>query len=99
MAQEVTLEIERKGQPDAVPEADRISAPSSGSPRSLEKPSAKPGVRTKILLGLAGLLLVTVAAAGYYFFAGLESSDSAQFVGYLYPLHYRVACYITRAQV
>src|SRR5205807_8959058 len=99
MAQEVTLEIERKGQPDAVPEADRISAPSSGSPRRLEKPSAKPGVRTKILLGLAGLLLVTVAAAGYYFFAGWESTDDAQIDGYVNPISSRVAGYITKVYV
>ena len=99
MAQEVTLEIEGKAQPDAVPEADRLSPPSSGSPRSFDKPSVKPGARTKILLGLAGLLLVTVAAAGYYFFAGWESTDDAQIDGYVNPISSRVAGYITKVYV
>ncbi|PYU25429.1 MAG: HlyD family secretion protein [Acidobacteria bacterium] len=97
MAQEVTLEIEGKAQPDAVPEADRLSPPSSGSPRSFDKPSAKPGARTKILLGLAALLFVTVAlAAGYYFFMGWESTDDAQIDGYVNPISSRVAGYITK---
>jgi membrane fusion protein (multidrug efflux system) len=100
MAQEVTLEIEGNSQPDAVPEADRISPPSSGSPRSTDKPSARRGARTKILLGLVALLLVTVAvAAGYYFVMGWESTDDAQIDGYVNPISSRVAGYITRVYV
>jgi membrane fusion protein (multidrug efflux system) len=100
MPQNVTIDLEEKIQPEGVGEHDRPSLQSSSASASLDNASAKRKPRTKILLGVAGVLLITAAAAaGYYFFAGWESTDDAQIDGYVNPISSRVAGYITKVYV
>lgn len=100
MPQDVTIDIEEKIQPEGVGEHDRTSPQSPSASASLDNASAKRKPRTKILLGVAGVLLITAAAAaGYYFFAGWESTDDAQIDGYVNPISSRVAGYITKVYV
>ena len=100
MPQDVTIDIEEKVQPEGVGERDRTSPQSSRASASLDNASAKRKPRTKILLGVASVLLITAAAAaGYYFFAGWESTDDAQIDGYVNPISSRVAGYITKVYV
>ncbi len=100
MPQDVTIDIEEKVQPEGVGERDRTSPQSPSASASLDNASAKRKPRTKILLGVAGVLLITAAAAaGYYFFAGWESTDDAQIDGYVNPISSRVAGYITKVYV
>jgi len=100
MPQDVTIDIEEKVQPEGVGEHDRTSPQSSSASASLDNASAKRKPRTKILLGVAGVLLITAAAAaGYYFLAGWESTDDAQIDGYVNPISSRVAGYITKVYV
>lgn len=100
MAHEVTIEIEEKGRPDGVQPADRVTPVNSVGRSESGKPSAKRKLPTKILLGLAGaLVLAAIAVTGYYFFAGWESTDDAQIDGYVNPISSRVAGYITKVYV
>ncbi len=100
MPQDVTIDLEEKIQPEGVGEHDRTSPQSPSASASLDNASAKRKPRTKILLGVAGVLLITAAAAaGYYFFAGWESTDDAQIDGYVNPISSRVAGYITKVYV
>ncbi len=100
MPQDVTIDLEEKIQPEGVGEHDRTSPQSPSASASLDNASAKRQPRTKILLGVAGVLLITAAAAaGYYFFAGWESTDDAQIDGYVNPISSRVAGYITKVYV
>ncbi len=100
MPQDVTIDLEEKVQPEGVGEHDRTSPQSPSASASLDNASAKRKPRTKILLGVAGVLLITAAAAaGYYFFAGWESTDDAQIDGYVNPISSRVAGYITKVYV
>ena len=100
MPQNVTIDLEEKIQPEGVGEHDRTSPQSPSASASLDNASAKRKPRTKILLGVAGVLLITAAAAaGYYFFAGWESTDDAQIDGYVNPISSRVAGYITKVYV
>ena len=100
MPQDVTIDLEEKIQPEGVGEHDRTSPQSPSASASLDNASAKRKPRTKILLGVASVLLITAAAAaGYYFFAGWESTDDAQIDGYVNPISSRVAGYITKVYV
>jgi membrane fusion protein, multidrug efflux system len=100
MPQEVRIEIEEKAQPVGARAGERISAPGSGDSGSAGKSAAKGKPRTKLLLGVGGvLLLAAAAAAGYYVFAGWESTDDAQIDGYVNPISSRVAGYITKVYV
>jgi len=100
MPQDVTIDLEEKVQPEGAGEHDRTSPQSPSASASLDNASAKRKPRTKILLGVAGVLLITAAAAaGYYFFAGWESTDDAQIDGYVNPISSRVAGYITKVYV
>ena len=100
MPQEVTIDIEEKTQAGGVRGVDRISAQKSGDSGSADKPAAERKPRTKILLGIGGVLvLAAAAAAGYHFFAGWESTDDAQIDGYVNPISSRVAGYITKVYV
>src|SRR6266705_5360864 len=100
MPQDVTIDLEEKVQPEGAGEHDRTSPQSPSASASLDNASAKRKPRTKILLGVAGVLLITAAAAaGYYFFAGWESTDDAQIDGYINPISSRVAGYITNVYV
>jgi membrane fusion protein, multidrug efflux system len=97
MAHEVTIDIDEK--PHEVPEVG-TSAQVSGSSGGPGRPAAKPKLRTKILLVIAATLAVSaVVTAGYYFFAGWESTDDAQIDGYVNPISSRVAGYITKVYV
>ena len=100
MPPEVMIEIEEKVQPDASREAERLTPQSSRRTGSPDKPAAKPNPRTKVLLAVAGVLVVmAVVATGYRFFAGWESTDDAQIDGYVNPISSRVAGYITKVYV
>jgi membrane fusion protein, multidrug efflux system len=100
MPQEMTIEIEEKAQPDGAGADKRISVQGSDDSRGAAKPAAKSKSRTKILLGIGGVLvLAAAAAAGYYFFAGWESTDDAQIDGYVNPISSRVAGYVTKVYV
>jgi membrane fusion protein (multidrug efflux system) len=99
MPQDVTIDIDENVQLEPAP-ADRRSLQSPSNFPSLEKSTEKRKPRTKVLLLAAGLLVLTgVAAAGYYFFAGWESTDDAQIDGYVNPISSRVAGYVTKVYV
>jgi membrane fusion protein, multidrug efflux system len=99
MPQDVTIDIDENVQLESAP-ADRRSLQSPSNFPSLEKSTEKRKPRTKVLLLAAGLLVLTgVAAAGYYFFAGWESTDDAQIDGYVNPISSRVAGYVTKVYV
>jgi membrane fusion protein, multidrug efflux system len=99
MPQDVTIDIDENVQLEPAP-ADRRSLESPSNFPSLEKSTEKRKPRTKVLLLAAGLLVLTgVAAAGYYFFAGWESTDDAQIDGYVNPISSRVAGYVTKVYV
>src|SRR5947209_18289513 len=100
MPQDVTIDLEEKIQPEGVGEHDRTSPQSSSASASLDNASAKRKPRTKILLGVAGVLLITAAAAaGAYFFAGCESTGDAQMGGCVNAISSRGAGCITTLYV
>jgi membrane fusion protein, multidrug efflux system len=99
MSQELTIDIEEKPQPDGTPKA-QISAQRSGDIANPDKAIAKHKPRTRFLVaGAAVLVLAAAAVAGYYFFAGWESTDDAQIDGYVNPISSRIAGYITKVYV
>ncbi len=55
--------------------------------------------RLKIILLVAGMVLVTALVLLYRHYAGWESTDDAQIDGYIYPVSSRVSGYVTRVTV
>jgi membrane fusion protein (multidrug efflux system) len=82
------------------PQKPKLEEPSSGtgveSGRTRRR-SLKP--RTKILLGVLGLVVVVVGVLLYRYFTTYESTDDAQVDGYIYPVSSRVSGYVTRVTV
>jgi membrane fusion protein (multidrug efflux system) len=56
-------------------------------------------LRTRILLGLLGVLVIVGGILLYFYLRAFESTDDAQIDGYIYPISARVAGYVTRVTV
>lgn len=83
------------------PEKPKTEEPASRSPgvgpgRPLKRPLK---LRTKILLGVGGLVVVASGILLYLYFTTFESTDDAQIDGYIYPVSPRVTGYVTRVTV
>lgn len=83
------------------PEKPKTEEPASRSPgvgpgHRLKRPLK---LRTKILLGVGGLVVVASGILLYLYFTTFESTDDAQIDGYIYPVSPRVTGYVTRVTV
>jgi membrane fusion protein (multidrug efflux system) len=83
------------------PQKPKVEEPFSGT--GVESGRTRRGrlkPRTKIVLGLVGLVVVIVAGVLLYrYFTSYESTDDAQIDGYIYPASSRIAGYVTRVTV
>jgi membrane fusion protein, multidrug efflux system len=82
------------------PQNHKVEEPSSGT--GVESGRTRRGrlkPRTKILLGVLGLVVVVVGILLYRYFTTYESTDDAQVDGYIYPVSSRISGYVTRVTV
>jgi len=83
------------------PDVTRRDEPKSrgtgvGPARLLKRPWK---LRTKILAGVFGLVVIVGGILLYLYLTSYESTDDAQIDGYIYPISSRVAGYVTRVTV
>jgi membrane fusion protein, multidrug efflux system len=83
------------------PEKPKTEEPSSSGPgvgpgRRLKRRLSR---RTKILLGVGGLVVIASGILLYFYFTRFESTDDAQIDGYIYPVSARVTGYVTDVTV
>src|SRR5258707_14143095 len=82
------------------PQKPKVEEPSSGT--GVESGRTRRGrlkPRTKIALGVLGLLVIVAGVLLYRYFTSYESTDDAQIDGYIYPVSSRIAGYVTRVTV